>query len=244
MSAAEFAAGGTAEAAARAAAEFAELAADYLDDLARRHPDTATSLGDHRFDDRLPDESGQAQAAERRALEAFTARLAAIEVAALSAELRVDAGMLADGMARRVFEIDELRENTWNPLQANPGQAIYLLLARDFAPLPDRLAAVAGRLAQVPEALAAARRQSGQDSRWAATAAASASGSLPTAKAARSAGLGWLACGAFIGTSPWPLGGPACREGEGYSRKGAGRPNLSVKHPFSRGAPRIPGASA
>ena len=165
MSAAESTAGGTAEAgargarAARAAAEFAELAADYLDDLARRHPDTATSLGDHRFDDRLPDESGQALAAERRALDAFTARLAAIEVAALSAELRVDAAMLADGLARRIFQIAELRENTWNPLQANPGQAIYLLLARDFAPLSDRLAAVAGRLAQVPEALAVARRQ-------------------------------------------------------------------------------------
>src|SRR5215469_15457043 len=90
VSAAEFAAGGTAEpgvrggGAARAAAEFAGLAADYLDDLARRHPDTATSLGDHRFDDRLPDDSGQALAAERRALEAFTARLAAIEVGALS----------------------------------------------------------------------------------------------------------------------------------------------------------------
>jgi uncharacterized protein (DUF885 family) len=159
VSAADFTAGGTAEAAARAAAEFGELATDYLDDLARRHPDTATSLGDHRFDDRLPDESGQALAAERRALEAFTTRLAAIEVAALSAELRVDAAMLADGMARRVFEIDELRENTWNPLQANPGKAIYPLLVRDFAPLPVRLAAVAGRLAQVPEALAAARRQ-------------------------------------------------------------------------------------
>jgi uncharacterized protein (DUF885 family) len=162
VGATEFAAGGAAEAgtrAARAAAEFAELAADYLDDLARRHPDTATSLGDHRFDDRLPDESGQALAAERRALDVFTARLAAIDSAALSAELRVDAAMLADGMARRIFEIDELRENTWNPLQANPGQAIYLLLARDFAPVADRLAAVAGRLAQVPEALAAARRQ-------------------------------------------------------------------------------------
>ena len=35
------------------AAEFGKLATDYLDDLAWRHPDTATSLGDHRFDDRL-----------------------------------------------------------------------------------------------------------------------------------------------------------------------------------------------
>ena len=47
--------------------------------------------------------------------------------------------MMADSVARRVFELDELAEHTWNPLLANPGRAIYQLLARDFAPLPDRL---------------------------------------------------------------------------------------------------------
>jgi uncharacterized protein (DUF885 family) len=146
-------------AAANMAAEFAALAADYLDDLAQRHPDTATRLGDHRFDDRLPDDSEEARSAERRALDGFAARLAALDTAALTPELRVDAAMMADSLARRVFEIDELREHTWNPLRANPGQAIYLLLARDFAPLPDRLAALAGRLAQIPEALAVARGQ-------------------------------------------------------------------------------------
>ena len=66
--------------------------------------------------------------------------------------------MLANDVARRIFELDELREHTWNPLLANPGRAIYALLARDFAPLPDRLASVAGRLAAVPAALAAARQ--------------------------------------------------------------------------------------
>ena len=34
-----------------------------------------------------------------------------------------------------------------------------LLLARDFAPLPDRLAAAAGRLGAIPAALAVARAQ-------------------------------------------------------------------------------------
>ncbi|HLH84275.1 MAG TPA: DUF885 domain-containing protein [Trebonia sp.] len=140
-------------------AEFAALADDYLNDLAQRHPDTATSLGDHRFDDRLPDDSAAARAAERRALDGFAARLAALGTAALPPESAVDAAMLADGIARRVFEIDELREHEWNPLRANPGQAIYSLLARDFAPLPDRLAALAGRLAQIPRALKVARDQ-------------------------------------------------------------------------------------
>jgi uncharacterized protein (DUF885 family) len=143
-------------------ADFARLAREYLDDRAERHPDTATGLGDHRFDARLPDPSAQALAAERRALGGWAARLAAVDRGTLSAEHRVDAAMMADSVARRSFEIDELRELTWNPLLANPGQAIYQLLARDFAPLPDRLASVAARLAEVPAALAAARRQLGR----------------------------------------------------------------------------------
>jgi uncharacterized protein (DUF885 family) len=141
--------------------EFVTLAGEYLDDRAERHPELATSLGDHRFDDRLADGSAAALADERRALDGWAARLDALDLGALSAEHRVDAAMMADGVARRVFELDELAEPTWNPLLANPGRAIYQLLARDFAPLPDRLASVAGRLAQVPAALAEARGQLG-----------------------------------------------------------------------------------
>jgi uncharacterized protein (DUF885 family) len=143
-------------------AEFAGLAREYLDDRSERHPDAATGLGDHRFDARLPDPSAQALADERRALDGWAARLAALDRGALSAEHQVDAAMMADSIARRVFEIDELREHTWNPLLANPGKAIYQLLARDFAPLPDRLGSVAGRLAEVPGVLAEARRQLGR----------------------------------------------------------------------------------
>ncbi len=143
-------------------AEFAGLAREYLDDRAERHPDVATGLGDHRFDACLADPSAQARDDERRALDGWAARLAAVDHRALSAEHRVDAAMMADGVARRVFELDELREHTWNPLQANPGKAIYQLLARDFAPLPDRLASVAGRLAAIPAVLAEVRRQLGR----------------------------------------------------------------------------------
>jgi uncharacterized protein (DUF885 family) len=141
--------------------EFTRLATEYLDDRAERHPTAATDLGDHRFDARLADPSEQARVDERRALDRFAARLETIDESVLSAEHRVDAAMMAGSVARRVFELDELREHTWNPLHANPGKAIYQLLARDFAPLPERLAAMAGRLAQVPAALAEARGQLG-----------------------------------------------------------------------------------
>jgi uncharacterized protein (DUF885 family) len=148
--------------AARAKEEFRRLAEDYLDDLASRHPDIATDLGDHRFDDRLPDRRQTALDDERRGLDEFAARLTAVDHAGLDQELRVDAAVLGNDVARRLFEIEELREHTWNPLLANPGQAVYTLLARDYAPLPDRLRSLAGRLAAVPESLAAARATLGR----------------------------------------------------------------------------------
>jgi uncharacterized protein (DUF885 family) len=143
-------------------AGFAALAREYLDDRAERHPDVATGLGDHRYDGRLADSSAQALEAERGALDTWDRRLAALDQGALSAEHQVDAAMMADSVARRVFEIDELREHAWNPLLANPGRAIYQLLVRDFAPLAGRLEAVAGRLAEIPAVLAEARRQLGR----------------------------------------------------------------------------------
>jgi uncharacterized protein (DUF885 family) len=144
-------------AAGLAAAQFRRLAEDYLDDLAHRHPDLATELGDHRYDHRLPERGAAALDDERRGLDEFAARLAAIDHAGLDRELLVDAAVLGNDVARRLFEITELREHEWNPLVANPGQAIYMLLARDYAPLADRLHSLAGRLAAVPETLQAAR---------------------------------------------------------------------------------------
>jgi len=147
---------------AAAGDQLRRLADEYVDDLARRHPDAATELGDHRFDELLPDRSEGALADERRMLDGFAARLTDLDGPALGPELRVDAAMIAGDVARRLFEIEELREHTWNPLLANPGQAIYMLLARDYAPLPERLHSLAGRLARVPDALAAARAALGR----------------------------------------------------------------------------------
>ena len=48
----------------------------------------------------------------------FAARLAAIDTTALTAELRVDAAMLSDSVARRIFELDELRNRRTDEVDA------------------------------------------------------------------------------------------------------------------------------
>ncbi|MDQ1602078.1 MAG: hypothetical protein QOD68_3552 [Actinomycetota bacterium] len=141
----------------QATADFHHLAGAVLDELLERHPEWATILGDHRFDDRLAD-LGPAGVSEELAWAARRlADLEAVDTDALDTAERVDAALLHNQLLDRTFALEELRETSWDPLVANPGTAVYTLLARDFAPLGDRLRSAAGRLAAVPERLAIAR---------------------------------------------------------------------------------------
>ena len=142
------------------AADFERFASEAVDQLLAYQPSLATAIGDHRFDDRLEDLRPAAVNDEIRALRAVLTRLERYPLDRLPVGHRVDAEILRNKVAERLFELETLREHEWNPLQANPGTALYLLLARDFAPLDDRLRALAGRLAAVPEQLAAARASS------------------------------------------------------------------------------------
>ena len=134
-------------------ARFEALAADILDGLCRRHPDWAGGLGLHEYDAQLPDRSAGGLAAESAWLADRAAELADLNPDELSVPNRVDAAILANHLAALRFQLDELREDEWNPAEANPGVALYTLLARDYAPAAVRLTAFAGRLEQVPSAL-------------------------------------------------------------------------------------------
>src|SRR6516165_1720728 len=136
---------------------FTRYAAATLDGLLDRQPEWATSVGDHRHDDRLTVGTAAHYEQISRWAGERLAGLAGINTGRLSPQLQADAQILVNQLNRLRFMIDELREHEWNPMVANPGRAIYNLLARDFAPLPDRLRSAARRLAMLPESLAAAR---------------------------------------------------------------------------------------
>ena len=138
-------------------ARFEALAADILDGLCRRHPDWAGTLGLHEYDAELPDRSAGGLAAESAWLAGRAEDLAELlerDAAGMSVANRVDAAILANHVAAQRFQIDELREDEWNPAEANPGIALYTLLARDYAPAAQRLTAFASRLEQVASTLA------------------------------------------------------------------------------------------
>jgi uncharacterized protein (DUF885 family) len=136
---------------------FAAYAGATLDGMLELCPELATEAGDHRHDGRLTVGTAAHYEQVSRWVGERLAGLAAIGAERLSPQNRVDAQILANHLARLRFGIDELREHEWDPMAANPGRALYLLLARDFAPLPQRLRSAAQRLACLPESLAAAR---------------------------------------------------------------------------------------
>src|SRR5215468_4419102 len=136
---------------------FSRYATATLDGLLEREPEWATGMGDHRHDDRLTVGTAAHYEETSRWAGERLAGLSGIDTGRLSPQLQVDAQILANQLTRLRFMIDELREHEWNPMVANPGRAIYNLLAREFAPPADRLRSAAQRLAVLPESLAAAR---------------------------------------------------------------------------------------
>ncbi len=137
---------------------FESLAAAAVESILSRRPEFASSLGDHRFDDRLTDLRPEALDDDRRAWRHWLSRLEALDTGALAVGHAVDAAILRNRLALLLLELEDLRDYEWNPLVSNPGDSLYGLLARDYAPLEVRLKALCGRLAAIPEYLEVARR--------------------------------------------------------------------------------------
>src|SRR5882757_3265828 len=138
---------------------FATISKRYLDEMIAQTPVNATSLGDHRFDDQLDDVSTAGY--DRRAALAheLLGQVQVLDSAELSRAHQVDARLLENELEYQIWRIEELAEWRWNPLIYTElaGNSVYLLMARDFAPLPDRLRNVGARLTELPRFLAQVR---------------------------------------------------------------------------------------
>ena len=142
--------------------EFRALAERVVDDLLEADPVAATSLGDHRFDDRLPDLSSQAVAAHLSMVDDHLTALDAVDDVELDVTDLVDLEILRARLLRSMFDLDDVRRHEWDPMVWNPGTALHLLVSRDFAPADERAASLRGRVDAIPDALADARRELGE----------------------------------------------------------------------------------
>lgn len=144
---------------AEADAAFAALSARFLDEGLALSPVYATGVGDHRFDAELDDLSPEGRQKAVAWAEALLADLAKIDAATLSRENQVDAAILRNQLEYGLWDEAVLQRWAWDPQSYSSlaGGAIYSLMAREFAPMPERLVSATARMEKLPALLAQAR---------------------------------------------------------------------------------------
>jgi uncharacterized protein (DUF885 family) len=116
-----------------------------------RDPTGATSYGIHAWDGQLGDGSRDAVLADIADDRRHAAEIEALDPGGLSPEARFERDLELHHIRESLFHSAEIR--TWERRSFaldSLGDALFLLMARDFAPLAERLVSIAGRLEAVP----------------------------------------------------------------------------------------------
>lgn len=140
-------------------AQFADFAKRWLDGSLRLSPVSATQTGDHRFDAQLDDLSAEGRAKSLAFSKQMLAELEKMDRSRLSRDNQVDAALLRNQLRFDVFNAERLQEWAWNPKSYTEleGAALFTLMARDYAPMPDRLRSATARMEELPTLFAQMR---------------------------------------------------------------------------------------
>ena len=144
---------------AKADAAFADLSKRALEGWLQLSPVSATQIGEHKYDGELDDLSAAGRQKGLAFSKKILAELDATDTAALSRENQVDAAILRNQLQYDIWTAETLQSWAWDPQVYNnvAGGAIYGLMAREFAPLPERLKSATARMQKIPALLAQAR---------------------------------------------------------------------------------------
>jgi uncharacterized protein (DUF885 family) len=139
--------------------EFRAVVDDLLNDFFRHYPVLATDKGNHDHDDRWDDLSDAGRRDRLSWIADVTQKLGVLDEASLSGDERIDLRILREHLAAMRFFEETLNEAAWNPLTYVYlfGGGLFSLLAREFAPLDQRLRSAAARMRSLPAALDQAR---------------------------------------------------------------------------------------
>lgn len=140
-------------------AAFADLSKRALDTWMQLSPVSATQIGDHRYDSEIDDLSAAGQQKTLAAYKGLLAELDKVDVSKLGRENQVDAAILRNQLQSEIWNAEVLQSSKWDPQLYNglAGSALYGLMAREFAPLPERLKSATARMEKLPQIFAQAR---------------------------------------------------------------------------------------
>ena len=136
---------------------FSERVDGFLAEFFRLSPINATAAGNHDHDAIWPDMTEAGRQERLAFVDRWEAELKSLP--GLSPDEAIDRDLLLMELDAARFQETELREECWNPLEwiYLMGGGIFPLLARDFAPLADRLTSIAGRVEGLPALVDAAK---------------------------------------------------------------------------------------
>ena len=148
-----------APAASPADAAFADLSQRAVEGWMRLSPVSATQIGEHKYDGELDDLSAEGRSKGLEFSRGILAELDAMDVSKLSRENQVDAAILRNQLQYDIWGNETLQSWATDPqvYSGLAGSAIYGLMAREFAPLPERLKSATARMEKLPALLAQAR---------------------------------------------------------------------------------------
>ena len=138
--------------------EFTARVDAFFDEYFALEPTDATGAGNHAHDGRWPDVSAAGRAGRLDFIDRWQAAFAAFGDDVLDVDERVDRDLLLGVLESYRFNEVTLREDAWSPMAwvYLIGQGFFGLVAREFAPLADRLASIASRAEGLPAVTAAA----------------------------------------------------------------------------------------
>ena len=150
---------GTAANTAQADAAFADLSRRALDGWLQLSPVDATQIGEHRYDGQIDDLSAEGRGKSLAFAKQMLAELDALDASKLSRQNQVDAAILRNQLQSDIWSSETLQSWAWDPqiYSGLAGSAIYNLMAREFAPLPQRIDSATERMEKIPALLAQAR---------------------------------------------------------------------------------------
>ena len=133
-------------------ASFAEVSRRWLDGMFALSPVSATAIGNHQHDGEIDDVSAEGRARNLAFSREILAQLDAIDTSRLSRENQVDALILRNQLQSDIWGSESLQGWAWDPqvYSGLAGSAIYSLMAREFAPMPDRLKSATLRMEKLP----------------------------------------------------------------------------------------------
>src|SRR5438552_11679096 len=138
-------------------ADFGAVAEEFIKGYLNARPLLATRLGFHEYDGRADDFSRLPLDAELQRLRRFEDRLRKFEPEELNARNGIDLRILQAAIANELFEFQDMHKFERDPMTYAHCADLNIYIARNFAPLDDRVRSLTAIELQIPNILIAGK---------------------------------------------------------------------------------------